>query len=341
MKCPNCGNDVTGKFCTNCGTALPQEDVVKPETVAQPAEAKNEGYNLNTKDFGANSYNSQPANFGADSYNSQPAQPAPQPFDYSATTNQPKKGMSGGKIAAIVISVILGIIIILGIILGFVACSIAKGVKSGIDSITSQYSSFEEDVSSFVSDAYSDYYSSSNTDEEFYDESSCCYYEIIRDNEISITGIDMYEYVKDDYAKNIEVKLPSEINGKKVTYLYSAYVYNPTYNSDKEVSIKVVVPGTVKIVDEYAFLDCDCLTEVVFEDGVEEIQEEAIVECKNIKKITVPASATTVGDYSLGFVSSDGESFDYKPVTDLVIVAKKDSTAEKFAKDNNIKVENN
>lgn len=334
MKCLNCGNDVTGKFCPNCGTPVPQEDVaVKAESATQPTNATTE------------SYASASTNFGADSYNSQPAQPTPQPFDYSAVSNQPngmpvnndytgqqftnvpnntmpnqpKKGMSGGKIAVIVISIILGIIIILGVVIGLVACSVAKGVKSEIDSLTSQYSSFNEDVSSFASDVYSDYYSSSD-DDDYYDEASCCYYEIIKNNEISITGINMYEYVKDEYAKNIEVKLPSEIDGKKVTYLYSAYVYNPTYNSDKEVSIKVIVPGSVKIVDEYAFLDCDCLTEVVFEDGVEEIQEEAIVECNDIKKITVPASVTYIGDYALGFVSSDGESFDYKSVADLSLI---------------------
>ena len=29
MKCPNCGNEITGKFCTSCGTPAPVEESVK------------------------------------------------------------------------------------------------------------------------------------------------------------------------------------------------------------------------------------------------------------------------------------------------------------------------
>ena len=31
MKCPNCGNEITGKFCTSCGTPAPVEEPVKEQ----------------------------------------------------------------------------------------------------------------------------------------------------------------------------------------------------------------------------------------------------------------------------------------------------------------------
>ena len=375
MKCPNCGNEITGKFCTSCGTPAPAEEPVKEQ------KTQTNGFGSFAYDSqnisGTDSYNSQPTqpnNFGTDSYNSQPT---PQPFDYSGASNQPssmpvnngytgqqftnvpnsnmpnqpKKGMSGGKIAILVVSIVLGIIIILGIIIGVVACQAYGAFKKGINDYVSDHqselSSLQSEINGYASDIYSqvgsDISSDINySDDELYDEDSSCYYKVINDNEVSVTSINLYDAIDGNYSvKDIEIRIPSTIDGKKVTDIYSAYIYNPTTNDDDEVQIKVIIPGSVKTVQTYAFLDCECLTEIVFEDGVESIDEEAIVECDDLKKITVPESVKEIGDYALGFESSDGESFDYEPVNDLVIVAKKGSTAEKFAKDNNIKVENN
>ncbi|MGN0500575.1 MAG: leucine-rich repeat protein [Ruminococcus sp.] len=387
MKCPNCGNEITGKFCTSCGTPAPAEEPVKEQKTQSDGfgsfayDSQNisgtDGNNTQPNNYDSNTYNSQPAqpnNFSTDSYNSQPT---PQPFDYNANNaysnqpsgmpvnngytgqqftnvpnsnmpNQPKKGMSGGKIAILVVSIVLGIIIILGIIIGVVACQVVGAAKKGFDNYISSYqselSSFQSEINGYASDIYNSESSDafSDDDGEIYDESSCCYYRIINGNEVSVTSVNLYDVVSGNYdTKSIEVKIPSTIDGKKVTDIYSAYTYNPTTNDDDEVQIKVIIPGSVRTVQTYAFLDCECLTEIVFEDGVESIDEEAIVECEDLKKITVPESVKTIGDYALGFLSSDGMSFDYMPVKDLVIVAKKGSTAEQFAKDNNIKVENN
>lgn len=380
MKCPNCGNEITGKFCTSCGTPAPAEEPVKEQKTQSDGfgsfayDSQNisgtDGNNTQPNNYDSNTNNSQPSqpnNFGTDSYNSQPT---PQPFDYSGASNQPsgmpvnngytgqqftnvpngnmpnqpKKGMSGGKIAILVVSIVLGIIIILGIIIGVVACQFVGAAKKGFDNYIS---SVQSEINGYASDIYSQVGSDSSSginysDEDLYDESSSCYYKVINDNEVSVTSINLYDAIDGNYSvKDIEIRIPSTIDGKKVTDIYSAYIYNPTTNDDDEVQIKVIIPGSVKTVQTYAFLDCECLTEIVFEDGVESIDEEAIVECEDLKKITVPESVKEIGDYALGFESSDGMSFDYEPVNDLVIVAKKDSTAEKFAKDNNIKVENN
>lgn len=396
MKCPNCGNEITGKFCTSCGTPAPVEEPVKEqETQTQPAQpdnfaANNYNYepaqqnvadnNSQSNSFGADNYNTQPNNFGSDAYNSPSgfgadannAQPAPQPYQYNSSANQPngmpvnngytgqqftnvpnnnmpnqpKKGMSGGKIAAIVISVILGIILIIGIIISAVACHAYKSFESGLkDNISTLVSDYNNESSYYnweTSDGDSDVSKVTDNDGEIYDESTCCFYKVFNGNEVSVTGVNMYDVVDGDYTtKHIEFTLPSEIEGKKVTDIYNAYIYNPTNNDGKDVEIKVTVPGSVKTIQAYAFLNCESLTELVLEDGVTELENEAIVECENLKKITVPESTTTLGEYAFGFLSSDGMSYDYTPAKDLVVVAKKNSVAEQFAKENNFKVENN
>lgn len=396
MKCPNCGNEITGKFCTSCGTPAPVEEPVKEqETQTQSSQSDNfaannynsESAQQNVADnnsqpnsFGADNYNTQPNNFGSDAYNSPSgfggdannAQPAPQPYQYNSSANQPngmpvnngytgqqftnvpnnnmpnqpKKGMSGGKIAAIVISVILGIILILGIIISAVACHAYKSFESGLkDNISALVSDYNDESSYYnweTSDGDSDVSKVVDNDGEIYDESTCCFYKVFNGNEVSVTGVNMYDVVDGDYTtKHIEFTLPSEIEGKKVTDIYNAYIYNPTNNDGKDVEIKVTVPGSVKTIQAYAFLNCESLTELVLEDGVTELENEAIVECENLKKITVPESTTTLGEYAFGFLSSDGMSYDYTPAKDLVVVAKKNSVAEQFAKENNFKVENN
>lgn len=390
MKCPNCGNEFTGKFCTNCGTPAPTEEPAKKADAQVNQQSQPNGFGADSynaqpaqpNNFGADSYNSQPTqpnNFGADSYNSQPAQPnnfgvgsynsqpaqsnnfggngnipqqpngvpsnngynAPQ-FNNAPMNNMPKppkKGMSGGKIAAIVISIILGILIILGVIIGVVACGIINAVDEGYSYIMDYSYSYSDDSSSY-STSKSESSSSYFDDDEKFDDASCCYYEIDENGEVVITGVNMYMLIDDNNAKKMEVKIPSTIEGKKVTKIYSAYVYNPTYLDDDEVEIIVTVPGSVKKVEEYAFLDCDGLTEIIFEEGVEEFDEVAIVDCEQLKKITVPESVKTIGENSLGFIE-DYSTYTYAPAKDLVIVTKKDSEADKFAKKNNIKVEYN
>lgn len=142
MKCPNCGNEITGKFCTSCGTPAPVEEPVKEqETQTQSAP---QPYQYNSS---ANQPNGMPVNNG---YTGQQFTNVPN----NNMPNQPKKGMSGGKVAAIVISVILGIIIILAVVFGIVACNVFKTVGSVIGGV-------KEGVSIFVEDNESKYNSDS------------------------------------------------------------------------------------------------------------------------------------------------------------------------------------
>lgn len=393
MKCPNCGNEITGKFCTSCGTPAPVEEPVKEqETQTQPAQSDNfaannynsESAQQNVADnnsqpnsFGADNYNTQPNNFGTDNFNAQPnnfgtdnsnAQQNnfgannynSQPVGYSGAStpsngmpvnngytgqqftnvpnnnmpNQPKKGMSGGKVAAIVISVILGIIIILAVVFGIVACNAFKTVGSVIGGV-------KEGVSIFVEDNESKYNSDSSAEssERNYDSASHFYYQEINDgSEIEITGYNMDTFDETFTDKNFEIRVPSEINGKPVTSVYEIYVYNYSNIDTDDLNMKLIIPGSVKNIEGYALWGLEGVTEIVFEDGVESIGDYAVYNCKYLKKITIPESVTYIDDVGVGYLDSNEENVISK---DLVIVAKKGSTAEKYAQDNGFKVENN
>jgi hypothetical protein len=380
MKCPNCGNEITGKFCTSCGTPAPVEEPVKEqETQTQPSQSDNfaannynsESAQQNVADnnsqpnsFGADNYNTQPNNFGTDNFNAQPnnfgtdnsnAQPNnfdannynSQPVGYSGastpsngmpvnngytgqqftnvpnnTPNQPKKGMSGGKVAAIVISVILGIIIILAVVFGIVACNFFKTIGSAIGGV-------KEGVSIFVED-----------NESKYDSASHFYYQEINDgSEIEITGYNYMDTFDETFTdKNFEIRVPNEINGKPVTSVCEIYVYNYSNIDTDDLNMKLIIPGSVKNIEGYALWGLEGVTEIVFEDGVESIGDYAVYNCKYLKKITIPESVTYIDDVSVGYLDSNEENVISK---DLVIVAKKGSAAEKYAQDNGFKVENN
>ena len=237
MKCPNCGNEITGKFCTSCGTPAPVEEPVKEqETQTQSAP---QPYQYNSS---ANQPNGMPVNNG---YTGQQFTNVPN----NNMPNQPKKGMSGGKVAAIVISVILGIIIILAVVFGIVACNVFKTVGSVIGGV-------KEGVSIFVEDNESKYNSDSSAEssERNYDSASHFYYQEINDgSEIEITGYNYMDTFDETFTdKNFEIRVPNEINGKPVTSVYEIYVYNYSNIDTDDLNMKLIIPGSVKNIESYA-----------------------------------------------------------------------------------------
>ena len=67
------------------------------------------------------------------------------------------------------------------------------------------------------------------------------------------------------------------------------------YSSFSGTSLKkVVIPGTVKLIDGWAFAHCQDLEEVIIEDGVEEIREGAFYDCPALVSVTLPASVVSI-----------------------------------------------
>ena len=57
---------------------------------------------------------------------------------------------------------------------------------------------------------------------------------------------------------------------------------------------KLTIPGTIKVVSQKAFSDCDSLTSVVLNAGVEEIDERAFSLCEKLKLVILPYGLKTI-----------------------------------------------
>ena len=285
-------------------------------------------------------------------------------------TNQPqnnnapsgKKGMSTGKVVGLVLGIVGGVILILCIIVGVAACnfvnsinSFAKDGKDVVNSINSFAKDGKDVVNSIISDARSsiseieDYTlpeweedttvpetSDSSDYEDYYgtlDNVSHCYYKETEGG-VKITAYDnMYDYD----AKTLTVEIPSEIDGKDVVEIESLGVYNLSSYDDDEKYIKVVIPGSVKVIREFALSFNEDIDEVVIEDGVETIESDAFFGCDELKSVTVPKSVKTMDGCGIGLEYKDEDSYDETAIDGFVLYGTKGSTAESYTKENNLK----
>ncbi len=60
----------------------------------------------------------------------------------------------------------------------------------------------------------------------------------------------------------------------------------------------IVIPDSVKIIDEYAFADCIYATTLVLGNGVESINKYAFNKCSRINDITIPDCVKNIGEYA-------------------------------------------
>lgn len=271
-------------------------------------------------------------------------------------TNQPqnnnapsgKKGMSTGKVVGLVLGIVGGVILILCIIVGVAACnfvnsinSFAKDGKDVVNSIISDARSSISEIEDYTlpeweEDTTVPETSDSSDYEDYYgtlDNVSHCYYKETEGG-VKITAYDnMYDYD----AKTLTVEIPSEIDGKDVVEIESLGVYNLSSYDDDEKYIKVVIPGSVKVIREFALSFNEDIDEVVIEDGVETIESDAFFGCDELKSVTVPKSVKTMDGCGIGLEYKDEDSYDETAIEGFVLYGAKGSTAESYAKENNLK----
>lgn len=375
MKCTNCGNEFMGKFCPNCGTPAPVNDSAPIQTEqAQPTEpVMNTPEQMdvtepvwetpvpeNTPEQNVipepvqynptNDYNSnvqqepaqpQQTSFGQQFTNSSNGGYTGQQFTNQPQTNAPsgKKGMSTGKIVGLVLGIVGGVILILCIIGGVVACNLINATKDIANNIFDKAGSIVSDVEdSTMPEWLKDMIESednsipSEPDDStgLLDDVSHCYYDYTEGG-VKITGYDnQFENWQDTYT----VKIPSEIDGKDVVEIENLGVYN--YSGNDDMYIKVIIPGSVRVIDAFAFAHNDDINEVVIEDGVESIESSAFYNCENLKSVTVPKSVTTMRECGLGLEYEDDDNQDVA-IDGFVLYGVKGSAAESYAKDNNLK----
>lgn len=150
-----------------------------------------------------------------------------------------------------------------------------------------------------------------------------------------------------------EVTIPSEIDGKPVTVIgLSAF--------EGRGITSVVIPESVKTIDDWAFGNCSSLESVVIK-GAETIGDNAFAYCNNLENVQLPDTLKSVGYYAFASCPSllsvtvpasvtnigegaFGENFDkvkgeFVKLEGFKIVAEKDSPAEKYASDNGFNFE--
>lgn len=113
---------------------------------------------------------------------------------------------------------------------------------------------------------------------------------------------------------------------------------------------EVIIGDNVYYIDGFAFLDCEGLEKVTIGNGVKEIQTGAFSECSSLKEIIIPINVKMIENYAfsectkLTTVTINNPSIDlHSKVFDgsnsVKIYCAKNSSAEKYAKSNNIPYE--
>lgn len=59
---------------------------------------------------------------------------------------------------------------------------------------------------------------------------------------------------------------------------------------------RVTIPQSMQIIEDYAFEDCESITELVIPDGVTRIGKGAFKNCENLQSVKIPGSVKNIDD---------------------------------------------
>lgn len=380
MKCPNCGNEITGKFCTSCGTPAPVEEPVKEqETQTQPSQSDNfaannynsESAQQNVADnnsqpnsFGADNYNTQPNNFGTDNFNAQPnnfgtdnSNAQPNNFDANNYNSQPV-GYSGASTPSNGMPVNNGYTGQQftnvpnntpnqpknGMSGGKVAAIVISVILGIIIILAVVFGivacNFFKTIGSAIGGVKEGVSIFVEDNESKYDSASHFYYQEINDG--SEIEITGYNYM-DTFDETFTDK-------------------NFEIRVPNEINGKPVTSVCEIYVYNYSNIDTDDLNmKLIIPGSVKNIEGYALWGLEGVTEIVFEDGVESIGDYAVynckylkkitipeSVTYIDDVSVGYLDSNeenviskDLVIVAKKGSAAEKYAQDNGFKVENN
>lgn len=112
-------------------------------------------------------------------------------------------------------------------------------------------------------------------------ESGDWWYRLLEDGTAELTAY---------YGEKVEVEIPSELDGKKVTKLGGYGVLR-----DCDTLKSVVIPEGVTEIGYNTFYECTSLESITIPDSVTEIGNNAFSDCTSLESVNIPASVTKVG----------------------------------------------
>ena len=151
-------------------------------------------------------------------------------------------------------------------------------------------------------------------------------------------GVSGIAYGSFDYSNNlITIEIPNS-----VTYI-GGNAFANCINL-----INITLPNSLTRIEYSTFMECSSLNNVILPKNLEFIQSQAFLGCSSLKNIEIPGSVTSIGDRAFSSCSSLSSIIIPKEVTsigsgvfnscsNLTITCKGGTTAEIYAKDNNIK----
>jgi len=107
--------------------------------------------------------------------------------------------------------------------------------------------------------------------------------------------------------------------------------YNAFFGCSLISSVKLNPNTAGATIGSYAFAECSSLSSVVLGDNFDSVDSSAFYDCPNLKTAEIRSMNTQLDYYSLGYTGGD-DGFVHK--TDIIIVCRLNSLAQKYAKDN-------
>lgn len=99
-------------------------------------------------------------------------------------------------------------------------------------------------------------------------------------------------------GSNTEIVIPSEIDGYTVTAVGEKDYYYESFIPAKVNVKKVILPETLKQINDNAFRDLSTLEEINIPDSVTHIGTCAFSGCENLKSVHLPAGLKSLGEYA-------------------------------------------
>lgn len=95
---------------------------------------------------------------------------------------------------------------------------------------------------------------------------------------------------------------------------------------------------SAEIIGNSAFGGCTGLSDFKIPDSVKTIGDYAFVNCSGVDEVEIPTTVTEIGEYAIGYMYNS-EQAEYYPIPDFTVVTVKGSAGEKYALENDFKIE--